>query len=69
LSSRRKFAYSQLHLRCPRSFLPVLNESDSIAESPKDVKLTHKATLIVAFELTAPDGLLYLDDIKIVPQG
>jgi hypothetical protein len=35
----------------------------------KDVKLTHKATLIIAFELTAPDGFLYLDDIKIVPQG
>ena len=35
----------------------------------KDVASTHKATLIIAFELTAPDGFLYLDDIKLVPQG
>jgi len=35
----------------------------------KDVTLTHRATLIIAFELTAPDGFLYLDDIKLVPQG
>jgi hypothetical protein len=35
----------------------------------KDVTMTHKATLIIAFELTAPDGFLYLDDLKLVPQG
>ncbi len=35
----------------------------------RDVPTTHKATLIIAFELTAPDGFLYLDDIKLVPQG
>lgn len=35
----------------------------------KDVKTTHKAVLIFAFELSAPDGALYLDDLKIVPQG
>jgi hypothetical protein len=33
------------------------------------VKTTHKAVLIFAFELSAPDGALYLDDLKIVPQG
>lgn len=32
----------------------------------KDQKTTHKAVLIIAFELTAPDGVLYLDDLKIV---
>jgi len=30
---------------------------------------TRRAILIIAFELTAPDGVLYLDDIKVVPQG
>ena len=34
----------------------------------KDVPTTHKATLIIVFELTAPDGFLYLDDIKLLPQ-
>ena len=34
----------------------------------KDVSTTHKATLIIVFELTPPDGFLYLDDIKLVPQ-
>jgi hypothetical protein len=34
----------------------------------KDVRTTHKATLIIVFELTAPDGFLYLDDIKLLPQ-
>lgn len=33
----------------------------------KDVKTTHKAVLIIALELTAPDGVLYLDDLKIAP--
>lgn len=32
----------------------------------RDQKTTHKAVLIIAFELTAPGGLLYLDDLKIV---
>ena len=34
----------------------------------KDVPSTHKATLIIVFELAAPDGFLYLDDLKLVPQ-
>ncbi|MFM8657236.1 MAG: FG-GAP repeat domain-containing protein [Chthoniobacterales bacterium] len=33
----------------------------------KDQKTTHQAVLIIAFELTAPDGFLYLDDLKLVP--
>jgi hypothetical protein len=35
----------------------------------KDVPLTQRAILLIAFELTAPDGFLYLDDLKLVPQG
>lgn len=35
----------------------------------KDQKLTHKAIVIIAFELEPPDGFLYLDDLKLVPQG
>lgn len=34
----------------------------------RDVNKTHKAVLIIAFELAAPDGFLYLDDLKLVPQ-
>lgn len=34
----------------------------------KDVKATHKAVLIICFELSSPDGTLYLDDLKLVPQ-
>jgi hypothetical protein len=34
----------------------------------KDVVTTHKAILIICFELASPDGALYLDDIKLVPQ-
>lgn len=33
----------------------------------KDEKTTFKAVLIIAFELAAPNGVLYLDDIKIAP--
>ena len=32
-------------------------------------KLTSEAILEISFELAAPDGFLYLDDIKLVPQG
>jgi hypothetical protein len=32
-------------------------------------KLTSEGILEISFELTAPDGFLYLDDIKLVPQG
>ncbi len=32
-------------------------------------KLTSEAILEISFELTAPDGFLYLDDLKLVPQG
>jgi hypothetical protein len=32
-------------------------------------KLTSQAILEISFELAAPDGFLYLDDIKLVPQG
>lgn len=32
-------------------------------------KLTSEAILEISFELGAPDGFLYLDDIKLVPQG
>lgn len=37
----------------------------------RDEKTTFKAVLIIAFELAAPNGVLYLDDIKIAtaPQG
>ena len=34
-----------------------------------DEKLTSEAILEINFELAAPDGYLYLDDIKLVPQG
>ena len=32
-------------------------------------KLTSEGILEISFELTAPDSFLYLDDIKLVPQG
>jgi len=32
-------------------------------------KLTSEGILEISFELAAPDGFLYLDDIKLVPQG
>jgi len=32
-------------------------------------KLTSEGILEISFELTAPDGFLYLDDIKLIPQG
>jgi len=32
-------------------------------------KLTSEAILEISFELAAPDGFLYLDDLKLVPQG
>jgi hypothetical protein len=32
-------------------------------------KLTSEGILEISFELTAPDGFLYLDDLKLVPQG
>lgn len=32
-------------------------------------KLTSEGILEISFELGAPDGFLYLDDIKLVPQG
>jgi hypothetical protein len=35
----------------------------------KDVKSTHMAVLVIAFELRPPDGFLYLDDFQLVPQG
>jgi hypothetical protein len=31
-------------------------------------KLTSEGILEISFELTAPDGFLYLDDLKLVPQ-
>jgi hypothetical protein len=33
----------------------------------QDTRTTHKAVFIIVFELAAPDGVLYLDDVKIVP--
>lgn len=33
----------------------------------KDVKNTHRAVMIIMFELISPDGTLYLDDMKLVP--
>lgn len=35
----------------------------------KDQTATHKAIMLIVFELAAPDGNLYLDDLKLVPQG
>jgi len=35
----------------------------------KDQKYTHKAILIIVFEMAAPDGTLYLDDLKLVPSS
>lgn len=35
----------------------------------KDVKATHKSVIIICFELSSPDGFLYLDDLKLVPQS
>ena len=35
----------------------------------KDQKTTHKAVLIIVFELTSPDGVLYLDDLKLAPSA
>lgn len=32
-------------------------------------KLTSEGILEISFELTGPDGFLYLDDLKLVPQG
>ena len=32
-------------------------------------KLTSEGILEISFELAAPDGFLYLDDVKLVPQG
>ena len=32
-------------------------------------KLTSEGILEISFELTAPDGFLYLDDLKLIPQG
>ena len=32
-------------------------------------KLTSEAILEISFELAAPDGFLYLDDLKLIPQG
>ena len=32
-------------------------------------KLTSEGILEISFELAAPDGFLYLDDLKLVPQG
>ncbi|MEI7864217.1 MAG: VCBS repeat-containing protein [Chthoniobacterales bacterium] len=35
----------------------------------KNEKTTYKAVLIIVFELTSPDGVLYLDDLKLVPSA
>jgi hypothetical protein len=32
-------------------------------------KLTSEAILEISFELAPPDGFLYLDDLKLIPQG
>jgi hypothetical protein len=56
----------------PGSSWASFNEKASITFKNRelnDLGKTSHAVLIIAFELGAPDGFLYLDDIKLVPQG
>lgn len=54
----------------PGSSWATFSENLSVKFKNKDLqdqKTTHQAVLIIAFELKAPEGMLYLDDLKLVP--
>ena len=54
----------------PANSWTALNEQFSVKFKDKNLQAeptTHKAVFIIVFELAAPDGVLYLDDVKVVP--
>lgn len=69
-----KYNHANEHDKITRDFSPsaswaTFSENFSVKfKDPnlKDEKSTHRAVLIIVFELRAPDGVLYLDDLKIM---
>lgn len=68
-----KYNHANEHDKIARDFNPstswaTFSESFSVKfKDPnlRDEKTTHRAVLIIVFELRAPDGVLYLDNIKV----
>ena len=76
-ASQIKHNHANEHDKISKDFRPAANWSGFTENFTikfknndlKDQKTTHKAILIIVFELTSPTGVLYLDDLKLVPSA